>query len=193
MERTVNELNGISCLALEDVAPAKKQITASRSFDQPVLTTDELRESVSNYMSRAAEKLCRQHSVCEAIQVFVQTNRYRPTDLQYSNAVVVPLPSTSGDARLLVRAALFGLKQTYRPGYCYEKTGVILQGITAASGQQQSLFTTYGDGETSEAMMRTLDALNQRFGKGAVSTAAAGTRNDWVMKRERKTPDYTTS
>ena len=41
--------------------------------------------------------------------------------------------------------------------------------------------------------MRALDALNQRFGKGAVSTAAAGTRNDWAMKRERKTPDYTTS
>ena len=74
----------------------KKQITASRLFGQPVLTTDELQESVSNYMSRAAEKLRRQHSVCEAIQVFVQTNRY-------SNAVVVPIPNTSGDTRLLAR------------------------------------------------------------------------------------------
>ena len=70
---------------------------------------------------------------------------------------------------------------------------MILQGITAASGQQQSLFTTYGDGKTSEAMMHTLDAMNQRFGKGAVSIAAARTRNDWAMKRERKKPDYTTS
>jgi hypothetical protein len=42
-------------------------------------------------------------------------------------------------------------------------------------------------------MMRTLDGLNQRFGKGAVTIAASGTRNDWAMNREKKTPNYTTS
>ncbi|GAA4011968.1 Y-family DNA polymerase [Actimicrobium antarcticum] len=193
IERTVNELNGLSCLALEEVAPAKKQIIASRSFGQPVLTIDELGESVSNYMTRAAEKLRRQNGVCEAIQVFVQTNPFKASDRQYSNGVVVPLPNASCDTRLLIRAALFGLAQIYRPGYYYKKAGVILQGISGACAQQQSLFTTYGDGAASEAMMRTLDSLNQRFGKGAVSIASAGTRNDWAMKRERKTPDYTTN
>jgi DNA polymerase V len=192
VERTVNELNGISCLALEEVAPAKKQLIASRSFGQPVLTIDELGESVATYMTRAAEKLRHQGSVCEAIQVFVQTNRFKASDRQYSNAVVVPLPNASCDTRLLIRAALFGLEQIYLPGYYYKKAGVILQGISSASVQQQSLFTTFGDGEKSEAMMRTLDGLNQRFGKGAVSLAAAGIRNDWAMKRERKTPNYTT-
>ncbi|GAA4017735.1 DUF4113 domain-containing protein [Actimicrobium antarcticum] len=190
IERTVNELNGVSCLALEDVAPAKKQIIASRSFGQPVLTIDELGESVSNYMMRAAEKLRRQNSVCEAIQVFVQTNLFKASDRQYSNGVVVPLPNASCDTRLLIRAALFGLAQIYRPGYYYKKAGVILQGISGARAEQQLLFTPYGDGA---AMMRTLDNLNQRLGKGAVSIASAGTRNDWAMKRERKTPDYTTN
>ncbi|MEB0134573.1 Y-family DNA polymerase [Actimicrobium sp. CCC2.4] len=193
VERTVNELNGLSCLALEDVAPTKKQIIASRSFGQPVLTIDELGESVASYMTRAAEKLRLQGSVCEAIQVFVQTNSFKASDRQYSNAVVVPLPNASCDTRLLIRAALFGLEQIYRPGYYYKKAGVILQGISSASVQQQSLFSTFGDGDKSEAMMRTLDGLNQRFGKGAVSVAAAGILNDWAMKRERKTPNYTTS
>ncbi|MFT5534278.1 MAG: DNA polymerase V [Burkholderiaceae bacterium] len=70
---------------------------------------------------------------------------------------------------------------------------MILQGISDASGQQQSLFTTYGDGANSVAMMRTPDGLNQRFGKGPVTIAVSGTRNDWTMKREKKMPNYTTS
>lgn len=36
MERTVSELNGESCLALEDIAPPKKQIISSRSFGAEV-------------------------------------------------------------------------------------------------------------------------------------------------------------
>ena len=192
MERTGNELNGLSCLALEDVAPAKKQIIASRSFGQPVITIDALGESVASYMTRAAEKLRRQQSVCEAIQVFVQTNRFKESDQQYSNSILVPLPNPSCDTRLLIRAAKFGLEHIYRPGYYYKKAGVILQGISSASVQQQSLFTTFGDGEQSDVIMQALDGLNARFGRGTVSLAAAGIRNDWQMKREKKTPNYTT-
>ena len=192
MERTGNELNGLSCLALEEVAPAKKQIISSRSFGQPVITFDELGESVASYMTRAAEKLRHQQSVCEAIQVFVQTNRFKETDRQYSNSILVPLPNPSCDTRLLVRAAMYGLEHIFRPGYYYKKAGVILQGISSASVQQQSLFTTFGDGAQSDVIMQTLDGLNARFGRGTVSLAAAGIRNDWQMKREKKTPNYTT-
>jgi DNA polymerase V len=57
MERTGNELRGISCLALEEVAAPRKQIISSRSFGQMVHTLPELSESVASYMSIAAEKL----------------------------------------------------------------------------------------------------------------------------------------
>ena len=36
LARTVSELNGESCLALEEVAPPKQQIVSSRSFGQPL-------------------------------------------------------------------------------------------------------------------------------------------------------------
>ena len=192
MERTGNELRGVSCLDLEEVAPAKKQIISSRSFGQPVLSFDELRESVATYMTRAAEKLRAQQSVCEAIQVFVMTNRFKATDRQYSNDVVVPLPNPSADTRLLVRAALFGLERIYRPGYYYKKAGVILQGISTDAVKQQSLLTTFGDGQKSDAMMQTLDRLNQRFGPGTLNIAAVGIDKNWTMRRENKTPNYTT-
>lgn len=42
MARTVAELNGVSCLDMKEVAPAKQQIMVSRSFGRPVLTLEEL-------------------------------------------------------------------------------------------------------------------------------------------------------
>jgi DNA polymerase V len=106
MERTVNELRGISCLALEDVAPARQEIVASRSFGQMVSTFDELAEAVTIYISRAAEKLRAQESVAGVVQVFVMTNRFRETDPQYSNAFTVPLISPSSDTRVLMLRSL---------------------------------------------------------------------------------------
>jgi DNA polymerase V len=63
LQRTVMEVRGISCLELEALAPAKKQIVSSRSFGTYVTTLDELEEAVSTYTARAAEKLRRQPTV----------------------------------------------------------------------------------------------------------------------------------
>jgi nucleotidyltransferase/DNA polymerase involved in DNA repair len=71
MERTCSELRGQSCLALEELAPARREIVSSRSFGQMVATFDELAEALSLYVARAAEKLRGQSSVCGALHVFV--------------------------------------------------------------------------------------------------------------------------
>ena len=92
----------------------------------------------------------------------VMTNRFKATDGQYSNDVVMPLQNPTSDTRLLVHAANFGLENIYRTGLAYKKAGVILQGISSAAVHQQSLFTTFGDGAKSNAMMNALDKLNMR-------------------------------
>ena len=120
------------------------------------------------------------------------TNRFKTTDRQYSNDALVPLPNPTADTRLLTRAAMFGLEHIYRPGYAYKKAGVILQGISSDSVQQHSLLTTVGDGAKSEQTMQTLDMLNKRFGTGTMSVASAGIDRAWKMRRENKTPNYTT-
>lgn len=120
------------------------------------------------------------------------TNRFKAKDRQCSNDAVVPLPNPSADTRLLVRAALFDLERIYRPGCYYKKAGVILQGISTGAVKQQSLLTTFGDGQKSEAMMLTLDRLNQQFGAGTLNIAAVGIDKNWTMRRENKTPNYTT-
>jgi DNA polymerase V len=192
MERTGHELRGLSCLCLEEMAPPKKQIVSSRSFGQTVLTLDDLREAVSSYTARAAEKLRVQGSVCEVLQVFVQTNAFRTSDLQYSNAMTVPLAHATNDTRLLTRAALCGLAQIYRPGFFYKKAGVMLCELSSSAQQQQGTLFLTENGEKSERLMCVLDNINAAFGQDTVKVGSAGLRDAWAMKRERKTPSYTT-
>jgi DNA polymerase V len=104
LERTVMELRGVSCMALEEIAPTKQQIVCSRSFGAAVLHLPDLQEAVTGYATRAAEKLCRQASVAGAVHVFIGTGPFREKDPQYSQGMTIPLPDATNDTMKLVKA-----------------------------------------------------------------------------------------
>jgi DNA polymerase V len=60
LERTVRELQGTPCIALEEGPPDRKTIVASRSFGRMVTERHEMEEAVASYATRAAEKMRRQ-------------------------------------------------------------------------------------------------------------------------------------
>jgi len=191
LERTVRELQGQSCLALEEVAPDKQQIMCSRSFGQYVYDHAELAEVVSSYVARAAEKLRAQDSLAGALLVFIQTNPFNPKAPQYQRSLSLPLPEATADTRVLVRWALKGLRRIYRPGFAYQKAGVLLSDLRPRTMAQASLFADPG-AERRQQLMTTLDDINQRWGKGTLRTAAEGRDKPWQMKRQRLSPRYTT-
>ncbi|MSQ49842.1 MAG: Y-family DNA polymerase [Betaproteobacteria bacterium] len=192
MERTCNELHGVSCLDLEDVAPPKQQIMSSRSFGVPVETLAELREAVASYVARAAEKLRRQNSVAAAIQVFVQTNRFKESDPQYNAGLVVPLPEPTDDIRALTRAAMLGLGLIFKPGYKYKKAGIMLMLISDKTKRQETLFDEPVLRDRSARLMAVMDAANAQFGRDTVRTGASGTNRRWAMRSEYRSPRFTT-
>lgn len=190
LERTVNELNGMSCLALEEVAPLRQQIISSRSFGEMVATFEGLREAVSTYATTAAEKLRGDDSVCNVVSVYIETNRFREQDRQYNNSMTVPLTEATSDTRRLIAAALFGLKRIYRPGYLYKKAGIVLMEIQPASMRQQLLFRE--EDPKSAKVMLVMDALNGAYGRNTVSLASSGIQKQWAAKFETRTQHYTT-
>jgi len=192
VERTCRELQGISCIELEEVPPARQQIISSRSFGATVGTLRELEESVSMHVARASEKLRGQGSVCGGIQVFVMTDRFRESAPQYSNAFTVPLPVPTADLRSLVRAALWALRRIYLTGYQYKKTGVMLSDIGAAGVVQGNLFETGVPRRKSAEVMATLDAVNRRFGRDTLKVASAAGAGRWHARSEIKSPHFTT-
>ena len=194
LARTVAELNGESCLALEEVAPPKQQIVSSRSFGQPVLLLEDLNEAVVSYASRAAEKLRKQHHVASVIQVFVQTNPFKPDEPQYNNGVTVKLAKQTNDTFLLASAALYGLKRIYKPGYAYKKAGVMLGSLCPENLVPVDLFTGFDEPETQRArtLMATLDEINAKMGRGTVRSAGEGIQKAWAMRSVNKSKAFTT-
>jgi DNA polymerase V len=192
MEKTIRELNGIVCIDLEEMVPPKKQIMSSRSFGMPVGDLVSLQESVTLYTSRAAEKLRRQQSYAGALHVFIRTSPHNPKEPYYGNGLTIPLPSATDDTMRLVRAALWGLRRIYKPGYRYQKAGVMLSELVLAQGRQGDLFTASGDHDKNGTLMSTIDEINRVMGRHTLKLAAEGCRQPWKMKQGNKSPAYTT-
>ena len=189
LERTVLELRGISCLPLEPTVAPKKNIICSRSFGQPVTDIKGLRQAIVTYASRAAEKLRRQQGAAQAIEVFIQTSRFKSPF--YGPCVRIGLANPSDDSRVLVKAALQGLERIYRPGWAYVKAGVELQAIQPRdSGWTADLLAA--PDPRSAPLMRALDAINRRMGAGTLRLAGAGIDPAWAMNRGKLSPAYTT-
>lgn len=192
LERTVAELNGVSCLSLEEIAPPKKQIMCSRSFGEYVHDLDGLRQAVTAYATRAAEKLRREQSLAGAIQVFIRTNPFKEGSPQYQRGLIFPISAPTEDTLELVNAALKALRLIYRPGFAYQKAGVMLLDLIPASRRHPTLFDDPERLARSRRLMQTLDHLNRRMGSGTVRLLGEGTDKTWKMKRSNLSPSYTT-
>jgi DNA polymerase V len=191
LERTVAELNGTACSALEETAARKHQVTASRSFGRPVATLPELREAVSSYVTRAAERMRAQQASCSRVGVFVDTGKFGGDGERYSSAIEIPLTVASDDTRRLIAAALHGLALIYRPGRHYRKAGISLNGLCPTSAPQGDLFSGY-ERQRSARLMATLDRINLTWGTNTARFAGAGILQPWRMQSARRSPRYTT-
>ena len=192
MEKTIRELNGTVCIELEEISPPKKQIISSRSFGFPVRDYNSLAESITLYMSRAAEKLRRQQSFAGSVYVYIRTSPFKPDDPFYSNGMTIPLSSPTDDTRQLVNVVLWGLKQIYKPNYNYAKAGVMLSEIVTIKGVQTDLFSQSQASPKSSALMTAMDGINRKMGKESIKLASEGFTKPWKMKQENKSPSYTT-
>ena len=198
LEKTVRELQGQACVDLDDAPEPKQQIACTRSFGQPVTKLEPLIEAVSEFASRAGEKLRKQSSLARELLVFMHTSPHRQGP-QLSRSVVVPLRRPTDDSRLLAGAAADAMRRMYVPGYRFIKAGVILVDLQPASVQQQELDLEpeheAGTPLDRSRLMEAMDVINQRYGKGTVhvgSTGQTSPQRAWGMKQERRTPQYTT-
>ncbi|WP_454767527.1 translesion error-prone DNA polymerase V subunit UmuC [Escherichia coli] len=191
LERTVRELNGESCISLEEAPPAKQQIVCSRSFGERITDKDAMHQAVVQYAERAAEKLRRERQYCRQVTTFVRTSPFAVKEPCYSNAAVEKLPLPTQDSRDIIAAACRALNHVWREGYRYMKAGVMLADFTPSGIAQPGLFDEIQPHKNSEKLMKTLDELNQS-GKGKVWFAGRGTAPEWQMKREMLSPSYTT-
>jgi DNA polymerase V len=190
--RLKRELLGEPQSALEVVAPAKQMIGTAKSFGEALEDEGLIREALAYYVAECGEKLRRQGSLAGHLTVYLETNRFRESEPQYVNQTCLRLPVPTNDTLELTRHAERGFGRIFRAGYRYKKVGVWLSGLVSPEAVQQDFFAE-DPGMRRARVMEVMDAVNRKYGKAALRTAAAGFRREqWKLRQERLSPCYTT-
>lgn len=191
LERTVRELNGESCISLEEAPPPKQQIVCSRSFGERITAYESMRQAVCQYAERAAEKLRAERQFCRHIAVFVKTSPFAVNEPYYGNLASEKLLIPTQDTRDIIAAAVKALDRIWVNGHRYAKAGCMLNDFTPSGGSQLNLFDDTQPRSNSNQLMKVVDGINHS-GKGKIWFAGRGIAPEWQMKRELLSPAYTT-
>ena len=189
MQRTVQELNGKSCISIEDL-PEKKQLLVSRSFRERVTRYNHMRSLLAGYISRACEKLRFQGSVTCSISVFIRTSPFSK-GASYSNSMTTSLNQYTADTSTLIKAGTYALERIFKEGYEYQKAGVMLFNIVPDHFQQLCLFQSERYNQEARKRMKLLDHINGKYGKQTLRFASESKKR-WYMHQDHLSPNYTT-
>lgn len=194
--RTIMELRGTPCIEEELPDELSKSISCSRSFGQPVISLQDLEESIASYTAKAAEKLRREgQTAAGASFYFEMYPEYEPVPLPAGRReAFVSFPSPTDETGKMLEAIRPFLEKIYLPGRRYKKSGVLFFGLESIHNRQGDLFAPAGERDSSSSRLyQTIDKLNAAFGKGTIFTLAEGIQKPWQMRREMLSPHYTTS
>lgn len=193
--RTWKELQGESCINIEEL-PNKKSICTSRSFsDGGIDDLPTLEEAVANFASQCSRKLKEDRTVCGAMTVFAYTSRFRddlPSDYIHEN-VYFQVPTN--DLMELVSAAVGVLRENWKgrsANYFYKKAGVIVWDTCSDSAVQGNLFDTV-DRNKRASLAKAIEDINRKNGFNTVRVAVQGYDMKWKLKNEYISRRFTTN
>lgn len=191
LERTVRELNGESCIPLEELPPAKQQICCSRSFGERITSKVAMQQALCQYATRAAEKLRLERQFCRRISVFIRTSPHTANEVFYGNSAGEKLSVPTQDTRDIIGVTMRSLDRIWLEGRRYMKAGIMLDDFTPDGISQLNLFDDVQPRSNSAQLMKVLDGINQS-GLGSIWFAGQGINPEWKMKREMLSPSWTT-
>ena len=189
--RTAMELRGIPCCDDKDYDAAPDSVSCSRSFGTPATTLEALEESIASFTAQAATKLRRHGLLAAGGNIYAQVFAAGGGGDFACRTVAFPAPTDATNEML--RAFRPEIAALFTPGLRYRKTGIVFFGLEKpGTPRQTDLFDTTPPTERSR-LYKAVDALNARYGKGKVFSAAEGIGpRTWQMKRTKLSKRPTT-
>ncbi|MBQ5174502.1 DNA polymerase V subunit UmuC [Acinetobacter pittii] len=188
MARTINELQGISCIEIEDTPPSKKQIIKSCSFGAKVTELNDLKEAIAMHAQEACKRLRDEESLCGCLLVFVQSSPFDESAPFYNKSITGAFSEPTDSALDFVKAAVKMVSDIYKEGIKYKKCGVILTGLEPKAGHTYDLLTDFEAIEKKEQLMKTLDNVHTKFGKKKLGVGPCYIPGrTWSMSRDKLT------
>ena len=193
LERTVRELRGEQCLAVQNDREPKKQIIVSRSFRERTGDFDQLKPLISNFAVRAGEKLRHEGQKCSQVSVLIATSPFSK-QAQYRGFHSIQFSNPVNDTRSILAGANQALQDCFRQGYAYAKAGVLLSQFSHSSVIQRSLFDDLHKSfnqKQNEDLMRCIDSMNAEGVQVYYASQCPG--QALPMNKKMMSPKYTTS
>lgn len=191
-ERMLWELRGLSCLIMEEEDAPKNSITCSRSFGKKVTDIEELSEALASYANTACTKLRQQESFAQGVYIFLESTVDAQTSKRRYYSSAVTFPAATQDTSEVITQVKNCLRKIYQKKETYKKCGVILVDLVQEQDIVADLFQEAPCPKRSQ-VMNALDSINNYFGKDKVYFAAMGTKQEWKMRSDRRSQNYTTS
>jgi DNA polymerase V len=189
--RLHQELWGIPCNVIKDVAERSKGIESSQSFNNYQTNLEKIEEAVAMHAATIALKLRQQKSMALTFTIYLRTNKHNEKHDQHYPSITVNVPFAANNTHKLTKICIQAARAIWQPGYNYLKTGIRATGIIPAGEVQYNLFNSY-DNSRQQKLSGLMDDINARYGRGAVRIAAEGYEKTWRMKQEFLSKQYTT-
>ena len=191
--RLVKELKGIPCIEMKDELKVKKMIATTRMFGRNVTELADIKEAIATYAARAGEKLRRQKCAASVLSIFIvakEESHFANFNRGATVSTHTILPAATSVTNELIAPAMRLAEQIFEPGREYKKAGVMLSGIVPDTSVQSNLFEPLTE-NNKRVLMDALDNLNFSMRDDIVKFASSGLTRDWKMRKEFRSPRYT--
>lgn len=184
--RIQDELNGHDCISIDQPVDAKS-MSSSKMFNRPTNDLDILLQAISHHAHTLACRLrsCGQYT--HSVMIFLKPSNHGMS----SHHASCPLEYGTSDSIILTTKAKKLLLSCYNQNQSYRKVGMI---VTDIQRPQQCQIDLFIHDPAQHDLMQTIDAIDQRFGKGSIYLAAQGQKQPkWLPKHDQRSPNYLSS
>jgi DNA polymerase V len=189
--KTKQELLGLQALDFPQDFQSKKSVRRSRSFGKLIESFDDLHEAIANFADACASDLQKNNLIANTIIVYIRTDKYLKNLPQYYASIPVTLKTPTNSSRILINAAVDGLRKIYKKGFKYKKAGVIATGLEQAKNIQINLFDQFDQAKEIK-LSSAIQNIRQKFGKKSLFFASQTGTGNWKARQHFLSPSYTT-
>jgi len=189
----VEELNGRGLLPFQQAHKPQQMIMRGRQFGQDTSEFYVIEAAVASLAARAAASLRHERHLARRASVILRTNRNKPgyQRLEASVRFYTPTANTGTITSQLVRM----LAHDFNSHIKYHKADVLLHDFVPENSLQADLLgmVNLAENTRSQHTMRAIDAINRKYSKTTVTTAAEHLSQAWQPKKKLVSPRYTSA
>ena len=138
--KTKMEIMGNYCYPVASVTKIKKNIASTRSFGQDIESFDQISEAMYYYIKSGVKKLKDNEVLASRVTIFLTGNIHKEEEHHISKQI--QLSKQTRDVDHIWSEVYPHLKMIHNPNKRYKKCGIVFNGLSPDTVEQNTLFQT---------------------------------------------------